>query len=108
MTRQPYRRRPETPRQLGSLRWLRLLLHEEDRLEPFPGASWIVAYPLVPWVAVMAAGYALGPWELLPREQRRARFFRAGAALISGFVLPEDLRRNAAAIALLAYVLAER
>jgi uncharacterized membrane protein len=35
----------------------------------------------------MAAGYALGPWALLPREQRRTRFLRAGLALIGGFVL---------------------
>jgi uncharacterized membrane protein len=73
--------------QLGSLRWLWLLLHEEGRLAPFAGATWLVVYPLVPWVAVIAAGYAIGPWALLPREQRRSRFVRAGAALIAGFVL---------------------
>src|SRR5262249_48188161 len=47
--------------QLGSLRWLWLLLHEEGRLAPFAGATWLVVYPLVPWVAVIAAGYAIGP-----------------------------------------------
>jgi uncharacterized membrane protein len=72
---------------LGSLRWLWLLLHEEGRLAPFSGATWIVIYPLVPWAAVMAAGYVIGPWALLPREQRRARFLAAGAALTAGFVL---------------------
>src|SRR5262249_40857343 len=60
--------------QLGSLRWLWLLLHEEGRLVPFTGVTWIVAYPLVPWVAVMAAGYAIGPWALLPRGPRRVGF----------------------------------
>src|SRR5262249_46219375 len=50
--------------QLGSLRWLWLLLHEEGRLVPFTGASWFVIYPLIPWVAVMAAGYVIGPWAL--------------------------------------------
>jgi uncharacterized membrane protein len=73
--------------QLGSLRWLWLLLHEGGRLEPFPGADWIVIYPLVPWVAVMAAGYVLGPWALRPREQRRATFLRAGVTLTAGFVV---------------------
>ncbi len=73
--------------QLGSLRWLWLLLHEEGRLAPFGGATWIVLYPLVPWVAVMAAGYVIGPWALLPREQRRSRFLAAGALLSVGFVL---------------------
>jgi uncharacterized membrane protein len=70
----------------GALRWLWLLLHEEGRLEPFPGASWIVAYPLVPWIGVMAAGYAIGPWALAPRQERRVRFARAGVVLIAGFV----------------------
>jgi uncharacterized membrane protein len=73
--------------QLGGLRWLWLLLHEEGRLEPFAGASWLVIYPLVPWVAVMALGYAIGPWALLPREARRRRFLRAGLVTALGFVV---------------------
>lgn len=73
--------------QLGSLRWLWLLLHEKGRLEPFTGARWLVIYPLVPWVAVMAAGYVIGPWALLPRAQRRSVFLRAGVTLVTGFVL---------------------
>jgi uncharacterized membrane protein len=72
---------------LGGLRWVWLLLHEEGGLEPFPGARWFVIYPLVPWVAVMAAGYAIGPWALLPRDVRRERFLRVGAALIGGFIV---------------------
>jgi len=71
----------------GEWRWLWLVLHEEGTLEPFPGASWFVLYPLVPWVAVMAAGYAIGPWWLLPRDVRRRRLLRGGAALTAGFVL---------------------
>jgi uncharacterized membrane protein len=73
--------------QLGTLRWVWLLLHEEGRLEPFPGARWFVIYPLVPWVGVMAAGYAIGPWAGLARDARRAYFLRAGGALIGAFVL---------------------
>ncbi len=73
--------------QLGSARWLWLLLHQPGMLQPFAGADWFVLYPLVPWVAVMAAGYALGPWALLPRAQRRTRFARLGAALMVGFVI---------------------
>src|SRR5215468_2504149 len=73
--------------QLGSLRWLWLVLHEEGRLAPFGGATWLVIYPLIPWVAVMAAGYVLGPWALLPRERRRAQFLATGIGLTVGFVL---------------------
>jgi len=64
-----------------------ILVHESGRLEPFPGARWFVIYPLVPWVAVMAAGYVIGPWALLPRDARRTRFLRVGVALIAGFVV---------------------
>src|SRR5262249_6758210 len=72
---------------LGAWRWLGLLLHEPGRLEPFPGASWIVVYPLIPWVAVMAVGYVIGPWAVLARDERRSRFLRTGAALTAGRVL---------------------
>jgi uncharacterized membrane protein len=72
---------------LGSLRWLWLLLHEEGTLAPFPGASWFVAYPLVPWIGVMAAGYYIGPWALAPRHERQVRFARTGGLLIVAFVV---------------------
>jgi uncharacterized membrane protein len=72
---------------LGGLRWAWLLLHEDGRLTPFPGATWFVGYPLVPWIGVMAAGYAIGPWVTLPREERRGRFRDAGFALVAAFVL---------------------
>ena len=75
------------PGDVGALSSIWLLLHENGRLEPFPGARWIVVYPLVPWVAVMAAGYVIGPWARLPREMRRRRFLRTGVALTGGFVL---------------------
>ncbi|MEO6030054.1 MAG: heparan-alpha-glucosaminide N-acetyltransferase domain-containing protein [Candidatus Binatia bacterium] len=72
---------------LGGLRGLWLLLHQEGPVTPFAGAHWFVIYPLIPWFAVMAAGYVLGPWVILPPEVRRRRFFTLGTALIVGFVL---------------------
>jgi uncharacterized membrane protein len=72
---------------LGELRWAWIVLHEEGRLQPFPGATWLVVYPLVPWIAVMAGGHAIGPWALLPRAERRARFLRAGVVLTATFVV---------------------
>ncbi|HEX6251498.1 MAG TPA: heparan-alpha-glucosaminide N-acetyltransferase domain-containing protein [Gemmatimonadaceae bacterium] len=58
----------------------------------FPVAGWpspvlFVLYPLIPWIGVMAAGYALGrvyDWE----PARRQRFLlQVGAALTIGFIL---------------------
>ncbi len=76
---------------LGPARWLWIVLHQPGTLAPFPGASWFVLYPLIPWVAVMAAGFLLGPWAVLPRAERRARFLRLGLTVIAGF----GLLRNA-------------
>jgi uncharacterized membrane protein len=72
---------------LGGLRWLWLVLHQEGTLAPFEGARWLVIYPLVPWIAVMAAGYVLGPWVVLPAAERRRRFLGLGTALIVGFIV---------------------
>ncbi len=72
---------------LGSARWLWILLHQGGGLAPFPGARWFVIYPLIPWVAVMAAGYLLGPWVGLAPAERRRRFLALGVALTAGFVL---------------------
>ncbi len=71
----------------GPLRWLWLVLHQPGPIAPFEGAHWFVAYPLIPWFAVMAAGYALGPWVALPRSERRWRMALLGAGLTVGFVV---------------------
>lgn len=71
---------------LGQLRWLWVVLHESNVLTPMPGVFMFVAYPLVPWIGVMAVGYALGEVLTLERERRRKILFRLGAACIVLFV----------------------
>jgi PhoD-like phosphatase, N-terminal domain len=44
-------------------------------------------YSLIPWVGVMAAGYALGPVMRWPAERRQRWLAAAGLAMIVGFVL---------------------
>jgi uncharacterized membrane protein len=46
-----------------------------------------VAYPLIPWIGVMAAGYALGNLYLWGKERRRKWLLRLGLALILLFVM---------------------
>lgn len=72
---------------LGPLRWLWLLLLEPGPLAPWEGARWFVAYPLLPWLGVIALGYALGPWMLAPRPERRRRLLMTGLATTLGFVV---------------------
>mgnify|MGYP000990313859 CR=1 FL=1 len=71
----------------GALAWLWRVLHDGGRLEPVTGHRVFVAYPLVPWIGVMALGYALGPWMRFDVARRRRALLRTGAALTVAFVL---------------------
>src|SRR5262249_18618154 len=51
-------------------------------LEPWPGVQLYVAYPLLPWLGVMAAGYGFGSLWLLDRERRRRWLVGLGLTLI--------------------------
>jgi len=72
---------------LGPLRWLWVLLHEQNILMPWPGYAVFVAYPLVPWVGVMAVGYAFGSLLTLEREKRRRTLLLLGGTAVVLFVL---------------------
>ncbi len=74
---------------LGSSGWLWHVLHEPGAVM-LPGQRrFVVVYPLVPWVGVMAAGFGFGEFVFasLPTEQRRARLLRIGAAAFAAFVV---------------------
>jgi uncharacterized membrane protein len=72
--------------QLQPFRWLWLLLHEPGLLNPVPGVKVFAAYPLIPWIGVMAAGYAFGPVMLFPERQRRSWLLGTGVLLVGAFV----------------------
>jgi uncharacterized membrane protein len=44
-------------------------------------------YPLIPWIGVMWAGYALGSLYERPEPERRRALLQLGAALVFGFIL---------------------
>ncbi len=43
--------------------------------------------PVLPWIGVIALGYAIGPWFTRPAEERRRWLTMLGLGLILGFVL---------------------
>jgi len=49
------------------------------------------SYPLIPWVGVTAAGFALGRIYTWPVDRRRTFLWRTGAALIAAFVVLRGL-----------------
>ena len=62
------------------------VLHRSGAI-PMLGTVVYVAYPLVPWFAVMAAGYCFGQIFLLTPEQRRRILVRTGTAMTIAFVV---------------------
>lgn len=63
------------------------ITHESQPWRPAPGWTVYVAYPLIPWVGVMALGYLLGQWYDLDAPVRRRRLIATGAGLTGLFVL---------------------
>ena len=74
------------PAAFGALAPLWNVLHQPGFLLSTPEHVVFVAYPLVPWIGVTAAGYGLGAVYRWPSERRRAFLLRAGVALVLAFV----------------------
>jgi len=72
--------------QFGAAAPLWNLLHQPGAFDLTRGFKLIVLYPLIPWIGVMAAGYALGPLFRLKRETRVRQLFAIGALITVGFV----------------------
>jgi uncharacterized membrane protein len=61
-------------------------LHEPAMLQ-LGAVKWFAVYPLIPWIGVIAAGYALGPVFLADRATRMRSLVGWGSAAVIGFVL---------------------
>jgi len=70
----------------GSAAWLWNMVHQLGIFR-FNGGVVLVGYPLVPWVAVVAAGYCFGQVFLWDPERRQRLLVRLGIALSVGFIL---------------------
>ena len=70
------------PQSLGAWAPLWSLLHVSA---PIPHA--FVAYPLIPWIAVMSLGYCLGALFEVEPQQRKHCFIYLGAASLTAFVV---------------------
>jgi uncharacterized membrane protein len=75
------------PAQFGAAGPVWNLLHQPGLLDLAPSFKLFVLYPLIPWIGVMAAGYALGPVFTLERTARVQRLLFLGVAVTIGFVV---------------------
>jgi uncharacterized membrane protein len=72
------------PERFGALAPLWRVLHVPGPLEVVPV---FLLYPLVPWVGVMALGYAAGAYVFAPDERTGRRLALAGVVLTCAFIV---------------------
>jgi uncharacterized membrane protein len=63
------------------------ILHSPNVILATPGHIVLLAYPLIPWVGVTAAGYGLGQIYAWEPARRQTFLLRLGLALTLGFVV---------------------
>ena len=63
------------------------ILHSPNVILNHPGHVVFVAYPLIPWVGVTAAGYGLGQIYSWPSGRRKAFLLRLGIGLTAAFIV---------------------
>ncbi len=80
-----------SPHEFGSLSGVDSLagvwkiLHVQGVVQLSPRLAIITAYPLIPWIAVMAAGYLFGPILKLDKAERRTWTLGLGTLMTLGF-----------------------
>jgi uncharacterized membrane protein len=72
--------------QFGSWGWIWNVLHQPGVFS-VDGAMVLVAYPLVPWVAVMALGFCFGKIMVLDAPARRSWLAKIGLGTVAAFLL---------------------
>jgi uncharacterized membrane protein len=71
----------------GSLRPLWLILHERGPISLSDKVVLQIAYPLIPWVGVAAAGFGFGEIVKMDTKRRRAIMISLGLAMTAAFFL---------------------
>ena len=69
------------------------LIHVPGVVFSVPGHTVFAAYPIVPWIGVTAAGFALGQIYSWLEERRKRWLTRAGIVLILGFLVLRTVNR---------------
>jgi len=64
-----------------------MVFHQPGVIFLGPKIHGLVLYPLIPWIAVLAAGYTFGAIYQIEPERRRRILYKLGGALLGAFVL---------------------
>lgn len=71
----------------GHYKFFWMFLHEQNFYQITPHESIFILYPIIPWVGVMAAGYAFGTLFKQAPDKRRALFIRIGLGAVLLFLI---------------------
>jgi len=74
------------PQTLGAAGPLWNVLHEQGPIALGQYGTFMVLYPLVPWIGVMAAGYCFGRIMSLPEERRNRTLYTLGFSCLALFI----------------------
>jgi uncharacterized membrane protein len=77
------------PASFGKFYWLWMLLHDPGQIQVTPSFTFMNLYVLIPWVGVMAAGFAFG--AALMRPDRRKVILALGSSMTVLFLLLRGL-----------------
>ena len=75
------------PGALGVFGWPWQVLHMFGPVVYAPGKAFFIAYPLIPWVGVMAAGFGFGEIFTLDGARRRRVLYALGGGMVVLFVI---------------------
>ena len=78
---------PVNPGSLGIFGWPWQVLHWGNNIQWGEGNVIFAGYPLIPWIGVMAAGYAFGSILQKPDIERRKTLVQLGLGITAGFIL---------------------
>lgn len=78
---------PVVPEDMGKAGWIWMMLHEGGYIPFSEHAGLFFAYPVLPWMGVMACGYAMGKVFRMDSVQRKKILLATGLACIFVFIL---------------------
>ncbi|MDE5079040.1 MAG: heparan-alpha-glucosaminide N-acetyltransferase domain-containing protein, partial [Trichodesmium sp. St2_bin6] len=73
--------------QLGNIGWVWTILHERKMLELTSGFRLFILYPLIPWIGVMAVGYAFGTLLEIEKNRRLQLLRKISLSMIVTFII---------------------
>ena len=71
----------------GNAKLLWMFLHEQGFISYAKDRGLGVLYPIIPWIGVMASGYAFGWFFTIEQERRRNYFLKIGWSCITLFII---------------------